>query len=403
VSVSHASNDFEVRRSIRFENCDHMQLMDVYDMLVWPASVNDYGAPYVEFSNVRSRAGRISGYTAWAAGTAYALGTIISGNNGLSAYKCIQAGTSGAASAAITGSISGNTLTVLATNSGTISIGQKIKATSGAVINVTTTSGSVIATVNSTTSGKLVAGQRTGGSGVPPCTIQSFGTYTTATGTGTINLSAAATSSTTLTLICNATSPVLEDTIITGGSGTTWTVNRAQSVASMAMTLTGAPQSASTSIPDGTAIWAFYGNDGRDYFNDGIAISPNYQGMSARPATKRRIAEFGGGLPMVGGPTAEVIIPPGAIITGAWLTFPTGAVGSYNPGDWLIELDDGTVILPAYVQFAAQGLTVSVTGLAIAVGTSMQRRKIRLIAGGAYGGNTDQVIAIGRAGLDYIA
>jgi hypothetical protein len=43
-----------------------------------------------------------------------------------------------------------------------------------------------------------------------------------------------------------------------------------------------------------------------------------------------------------------------------------------------------------------------VTGLAIAVGTSMQRRKIRLLPGGAGGGNTDQYIASGRAWVEYI-
>jgi hypothetical protein len=121
------------------------------------------------------------------------------------------------------------------------------------------------------------------------------------------------------------------------------------------MTLTGGPQSAAASIPDGTAVWAFYGNEGRDYFNDAVAISPNFQGMSARPATKRRIAEFGNQLPKVGAAAPEIILPPNALITGAYVIVPSGAVSSYNPADWLIECDDGTVILPAYGQFAAQG------------------------------------------------
>jgi hypothetical protein len=57
ISVSHGPNDFEVRRNIKILDSDHAQLMDVFDMLVWPASVNDYGAPCVEFSGVRSRPG----------------------------------------------------------------------------------------------------------------------------------------------------------------------------------------------------------------------------------------------------------------------------------------------------------------------------------------------------------
>jgi hypothetical protein len=107
-------------------------------------------------------------------------------------------------------------------------------------------------------------------------------------------------------------------------------------------------------------------------------------------------------LPKVGAAAPEIILPPNALITGAYVIVPSGAVSSYNPADWLIECDDGTVILPAYGQFAAQGLQAGVTGLAIAVGTSMQRRKIRLLPGGAGGGNTDQYIASGRAWVEYI-
>lgn len=408
ISIGHGTNDFEVRRSIKFENCDHMQLIDPYDMLVWPASTNDYGAPFVEFSGVRGKAGRVSTNTSWAASTAYAVGAIVRSNSGNSLYTCTTAGTSGSAAAVITGSISGTTLTVVSSVSGTLSIGQKLTGVSTANITVTLTTGQNTAVMTSLNSGAVEIGQYTNAAGIP--NNSTITAITVSGGTTTLTFSNNATSSGSQTFDTNAASPILEDTIITAGSGTSWTVSRSHSTTAAATTrtinLVGGPQSAAPSIPDGTAVWAYTANEGRDYFNDGIAISPNFTGMSNRPATKKRIAEFGGTLPAYGSANIEVIIPPNAIITGAGIYTPSqanGGTSSSKPADYLIECDDGTIILAGYGQNGQNGLKATASGLFIPVGTDKQKRKIKFVPGGSGGGKPDQVINKGRAWIEYLA
>ena len=402
MALTHGTNDFEMVKLITLEQCDHMQIADPYQMFNFVSSTNDRGAPTVFLNTVRGMANRVSAAPSWAASTAYALGAIRAGNSGNSLYKCTTAGTSGAASAAITGSISGTTLTVSATASGTISVGQKIVGAKNASVTANTASSTTV-TVTAVGSGQLAVGQAISGAGIPAgATITAFGSFNGSTGTVTISAAATATA-TGVTLTTTGVS-VLEDTIITAGSGTSWTVNRSQTVQSQALALTGGPQSAAASIPDGTAAWAFVSNNSRDYFNDGNAISP--YAAPQRLQSKRRVAEFGGQMfTNVSGSygTNELIIPPNAIIVGAYCYAPAGAVSSGYPADYLIECDDGTTILKVLPGVACSaGWSVSASNLFVPVGTNMQKRRLKLVAGGAGGGTIDQYNGAHRTWVEYV-
>jgi hypothetical protein len=370
VNVLHGTNDFVVRRSVRFIECDFFQHYDPYAAFTFPSSTNDYGAPDILLEGCRGKPLAPTSYTAWAANTAVSVGALVRSNNDNSVYICTTAGTTGAAAASITGAISGNTLTVSATASGTPSIGQKIVGTTTSA----TASGSITANSNVMTgmavsAGALVVGQFVGGTGIPA------GTQILTIGSGTITMSQNATATTTSTYSFNGAQPVLEDTIITAGSGTSWTVNRTQTVASQAMTLTGGPASAGASIPDGSAVWAFYANGSRDYFNDGIVTSPAFAGITVRPATRIRVVEFGGQMPRVGDRPPEVILTPNTLILAVRFFSPPNAVTSTNPADYLIGMDDGTALLKVFAKSAKDGVTAANTSLNVSTGRTMAKRK----------------------------
>jgi hypothetical protein len=138
--------------------------------------------------------------------------------------------TADAASAVVTGSISGSTLTVSAVTSGTLLVGSTISG-NGFVGTHNATSGSNVLTVASATSGALLVGSPVSGTGIPAgTTILSFGTGSG--GVGTYTMSANASANATAAAL---TSPIATGTTVTAlGTGTggigTYTVSTAQQI-----------------------------------------------------------------------------------------------------------------------------------------------------------------------------
>jgi hypothetical protein len=404
VAIAHGTEDYARAKSLVMDGCQHSQLADVYAAFRWVASVNDSGAAAVQITNMRNSTDAISSHAAWAAATAYTVGQVVASNGGRSLYKCTQAGTSGSAGATFTGAINGTTLTVSSVASGTLSVGLKLVGSFGAAVVGNTTSGSTTLTVTARSNGQIGLGQTVSGAGVPSgTTVVAFGTYDGTS--GTVVLSAAATATATGTAFGLAGRTMAEDTVITAGSGTSWTVNRSQTAVTQSTSAVGGPQSAGGAIADGAAVWAYVANSAADYANDGAAVSVNFAGVPVRMPSQRRVAEFGGQIPTnTGGSygTVELILPPGAMIVGAHALAPAGSVTSLNPADYLLECDDGTVLLQAYAASAAGGFAARNTALAVAVGNDMQRRRIKLVAGAVAGSTVDQYNSKARVWVEYL-
>jgi hypothetical protein len=92
----------------------------------------------------------------------------------------------------------------------------------------------------------------------------------------------------------------------------------------------------------------------------------------------------------------ELILPPNALIVGVYAYSPSGAVTEYKATDYLVAFDDGTPLLTISAALATSGFSASATNLMIPIGTGMQKRKVKLIAGGAFGNSVQQYNNQGR-------
>lgn len=414
-SFTHGSNDFEFAKSVKFEDCDFEQHTDCFDAFIFPTSTNDYGNPYIDVKDCRNSVSRVSTATAWAATTAYALNDVRKGPAARSLYKCTTAGTSAPAASTFTFTIAGTVLTVTGGVIGTLGIGQTITGVRNASVTADLTSASAQINVTALGSGQLAVGQVVAHANLPVgTTITSFGTYAGAT--GTVNLSAAATATASAATVTARGQTILTDTVITslgtgtGGTGT-YNINRSQTALTQTTGAgTGGPQSAAASIPDGSAVWTFVSNNNRDYFNDGSPLLAGQTFHNSRPHMKRHVAVFGYQLPTANplglGSVAELILPPNATIVNAGIKAPangSGGVSSGNPADYLIECDDGTALVKQYSTPASSGFSTLAPDLFVQTKANMQKRKIRLVAGGVAGATVDQANSGAIAWVEYLA
>jgi hypothetical protein len=84
------------------------------------------------------------------------------------------------------------------------------------------------------------------------------------------------------------------------------------------------------------------------------------------------------------------------LIVGVYAYSPSGAVTEYKATDYLVAFDDGTPLLTISAALATSGFSASATNLMIPIGTGMQKRKVKLIAGGAFGNSVQQYNNQGR-------
>ena len=414
-SFAHATNDFEFAKSVKFEDCDFEQFADIFDAFIFPTSTNDYGNPHIQMENCRNTVSRVSTATAWAAATVYALNDVRKGPAARSLYKCTTAGTSAVAASTFTFTIAGTVLTVTGGVTGALGVGQTISGVRNASVTADITVTSAQINVTALGSGQLAVGQVVAHANLPVgTTITSFGTYAGAT--GTVNLSAAATATALAATVTARGQTILTDTVITslgtgtGGTGT-YNINRSQTALTQTTGAgTGGPQSAAASIPDGTAVWTFVSNNNRDYFNDGSPLLAGQTVHNLRPHMKRQIAVFGYQLPTANplglGSVAELILPPNATIVNAGIKAPangSGGVSSGNPADYLIECDDGTALVKQYSTPASSGFSTLAPDLFIQTKANMQKRKVRLVAGGVAGATVDQANSGAIAWIEYLA
>jgi hypothetical protein len=107
-------------------------------------------------------------------------------------------------------------------------------------------------------------------------------------------------------------------------------------------------------------------------------------------------------MPRVGDKPPEVIVAPNSLILAVRFFSPPNAVTSTNPADYLIETDEGTPLLKVFAKSAKDGVAAAATSLNVGTGRTMAKRKVRLLAGGAGGGNVDQVNSLARCWMEVL-